>query len=290
MTKDRRQMTEFRKQNTEDRFLICGFRSLSSVLGPLFSVVLAVALAGCASSTEASSPAGVNVAAAPQNNQAEASADSDFEQLDKELEERTIEVPDPLEPFNRVMFGVNDVLYFWVVKPVAQTYEGVVPVPARVGIGNFFGNAATPIRYVNCLLQGKNEGADTELRRFLINTTAGVLGFGDPAMDQHGLKPVEEDLGQTLATYGFHDGFYIVWPFFGPSTARNSVGMLGDQFLNPLWYVEPTELSIGISAVKYTNSASFQLGRYEVFKAAAVDPYIAMRESYIQYRDKQIRE
>jgi phospholipid-binding lipoprotein MlaA len=247
-------------------------------------------LAGCAVSREASSSAGANLAASPQNNQANTSADSDFELLDKELEDRIVEVADPLEPWNRLMFNVNDVLYFWVVKPVAQTYKGVVPEPARLGIGNFFDNASTPAHYVNCLLQGKNEAADTELRRFLINTTVGVLGFGDPAMDQHGLKPVEEDLGQTLATYGFGDGFYIVWPFLGPSTARNSVGMFGDQFLNPLWYVEPTELSIGISVTKYTNAASFQIGRYEVFKAAAIDPYIAMRESYIQYRDKQIRE
>jgi len=272
----------------------------------LVSFVLAVTLAGCAVSQEASSSTGhgppaknhpqaaledaTRLAETPQNDQAEAPADSDFDVLDKELEDRFVRVADPLEPWNRLMFNVNDALYFWVVKPVAQTYKGVVPEPARLGIRNFFDNAGTPARYVNCLLQSKNDAADTELRRFLINTTAGVLGFGDPALDQHGLKPVEEDLGQTLATYGFGDGFYIVWPFLGPSTVRNSVGMLGDQFLNPLWYVEPTELSIGISATKYTNAASFQIGRYEVFKAAAVDPYVAMRESYIQYRDKQIRE
>jgi len=290
MAEDRRQKTGFRKQKTEARFLICGFRSLFSVLRPLFSVVLAIALAGCAVSQEASSSTGANLAGAPANNHVESPADSDFELLDKELEDRFVEVADPLEPWNRLMFNVNDALYFWVVKPVAQAYKGVTPEPARLGIRHFFDNAGTPARYVNCLLQSKNDAADTELRRFLINTTAGVLGFGDPALDQHGLKPVEEDLGQTLATYGFGNGFYIVWPFFGPSTARNSVGMFGDQFLSPLWYVEPTELSIGISVVKYTNAASFQIGRYEVFKAAAIDPYIAMRESYIQYRDKQIRE
>lgn len=264
--------------------------SLLSVLRPSVLILAAVVLAGCAVSQEASSPSGAKLTASPQDSQADAEADSDFDLLDKELEDRVIEVADPLEPCNRVMFQVNDTLYFWVVKPVAQTYKGIVPEPARLGIRNFFDNVGTPVRYVNCVLQGKNKAADTELRRFLINTTAGVLGFGDPALDQYGLKPVDEDLGQTLATYGFRDGFYLVWPFFGPSTVRDSVGMLGDQFLNPLWYVEPTELSIGISAVKSTNGASFQLGRYEVFKAAAVDPYIAMRESYIQYRDKQIRE
>ncbi len=258
--------------------------------------LLAVASAGCAVSQRSASSASLAEPSATRQQASDAStdsapaADSDFDLLEKELEDRFVKVADPLGPWNRVMFQVNDTLYFWVVKPVAQMYKGVTPEPARLGIRNFFDNLGAPAHYVNCLLQGKTSAADTELRRFAINTTAGVLGFGDPALDQFGLKPVEEDLGQTLAGYGLGDGFYIVWPFLGPSTVRDSVGMLGDQFLNPLWYVESTEVSIGISAVKYTNAASFQIGRYEVFKAAAVDPYIAMRESYILYRDKQIRE
>jgi len=251
----------------------------------LVPVILGMVSSGCAVSQKA--PSTTTTPAAAQTND---HVDSDFDLLEDELEQRIVEVSDPLQPFNRVMFQVNDVLYFWVVKPVAQTYRDVMPEPARVGIRNFFENAATPARYVNCLLQGKNAGADTELRRFLINTTVGILGFGDPALDQHGLKPVDEDLGQTLAAAGMNDGFYIVWPLFGPSTARDSLGKVGDAFLDPLRYVEPWELSIGISVVDYTNAASFQIGRYEVFKAAAVDPYIAMRESYIQYRDKLIRE
>ncbi len=282
MTANRRQRTRFRQ---------AGWAGIPAHAVHLFSVVLAVALAGCAVSQEASPSGGANLVAAPQNTQAQAPAESDFDLLEEELlEDQFVKVADPLEPWNRMMFHVNDALYFWVVKPVAQTYEGVMPEPARLGIRNFFDNVGTPARYVNCLLQGKNDAADTELRRFLINTTAGVLGFGDPALDQYGLKPVDEDLGQTLATYGLGDGFYIVWPFLGPSTVRDTAGMLGDHFLNPLWYVEPTELAVGISAVKSTNAASFQIGRYEVFKSAAVDPYVAMRESYIQYRDKQIRE
>jgi ABC-type transporter lipoprotein component MlaA len=255
-------MTEERSQKTEDRprisdlgFPTSDFRPRSCVLGLLFSVGLALLSAGCAVSPKAPSAA-VNPVAATANNQPETPADSDFDLFEEELVDRFIEVADPLEPVNRVMFNVNDALYFWVVKPVAQTYKDLTPEETRMGIRNFFDNAGTPARYVNCLLQGKNEAADTELRRFVINTTAGVLGFGDPALDQHGLKPTEEDLGQTLAVCGLGDGFYIVWPFFGPSTARDSVGTLGDQFLNPLWYVnpfwyvEPTELSIGISAVR----------------------------------------
>ena len=191
---------------------------------------------------------------------------------------------------NRVMFGFNDVLYFWVVKPVMQAYAGVVPKPARIGIGNFFHNVTTPARLVNCLLQGKGPEAGSELRRFAINTTAGVLGFGDPARDRWELEPAEEDLGQTLAVYGLGDGFYVVWPLLGPSTLRDSVGMVGDQFLNPVRYVKPAEASIGISAADAANDGSFHIGEYEAFKSAAVDPYVAMREAYVQYRSKQIKE
>ena len=277
-----------------------GIPRASSLALPIFcllvSFILAVASTGCAVSQSSAPSTPLTEPSAAQQQASDASTDSpppadgDFDVLEKELEDRFVRVADPLAPWNRLMFQVNDTLYFWVVKPVAQTYKAVTPEPARVGIRNFFDNVGAPARYVNCLLQGKNTGADTELRRFAINTTAGILGFGDPALDQYGLKPVDEDLGQTLATYSLGDGFYLVWPLLGPSTVRDSVGMLGDQFLNPFWYVDPTEVSIGISAVKYTNAASFQIGRYEVFKAAAVDPYVAMRESYILYRDKQIRE
>jgi phospholipid-binding lipoprotein MlaA len=239
---------------------------------------------GCASSARntanlpAASPVDVN-----------SSGEAAFDEFDKELSQRQATVPDTIEPWNRAMFGINDIFYFWVAKPVIQTYEKIVPRPVRVCIGNFFENLTTPARYVNCLFQGKGPEADRELRRFGINTTAGVLGFGDPARDRWGLKPAKEDLGQTLAVYGLGDGFYVVWPLLGPSTLRDSVGMVGDGFLNPVRYVKPAEASIGISVVDAVNDGSFHIGEYESFKAAAVDPYVAMRGAYIQYRKKQIR-
>jgi len=248
-------------------------------------VIWLVAGAGCASSARntlnlpAASPVDVN-----------SSGEAAFDEFEEEFSQRQVTISDPLELSNRVMYGVNDVLYFWVAKPVIQTYEKIVPLPARVCIGNFFENLTTPARFVNCLLQGKGPAAGRELHRFVVNTTAGVLGFGDPAYDQWGLKPAEEDLGQTLAVYGLGDGFYIVWPLLGPSTLRDSAGMVGDQFLNPVRYVKPAEASIGISAVDATNKGSFHIGEHEAFKSAAVDPYVAMREAYIQYRSKQIKK
>jgi len=244
-----------------------------------------VAGAGCASSARntsnlpAASPVDVNSFSA-----------AAFDKFDEELSQRQATISDPLESSNRVMYSINDRFYFGVAKPIIQTYENIVPRPARMCIGNFFKNLTTPARFVNCLFQGKGPEANRELRRFGINTTAGVLGFGDPAHDRWGLEPAQEDLGQTLAVYGFGDGFYVVWPLLGPSTLRDSVGMVGDAFLNPVRYVKPAEASIGISAVDATNKGSFHIGEYEAFKSAAVEPYVAMREAYLQYRSKQIKE
>jgi phospholipid-binding lipoprotein MlaA len=229
-------------------------------------------------------------AAQAQDAQDEADVDEDFDLLEDELTEQMVEIADPLEPLNRTMYGLNDILYFWVVKPCALTCELVVPEPARIGISNFFQNLTTPVRLVNCLLQGKGDAAGTEFNRFVINTTAGVLGFGDPARDQHGLEPAEEDLGQTLAVAGFDNGFYIVWPLLGPSTIRDSVGKVGDMFLNPIFFIEHTETAISISAANFANESTFHVGEYEAFKSESLDPYVAMRDIYIQYRSKKVQE
>jgi phospholipid-binding lipoprotein MlaA len=253
----------------------------------LIFVALAGTISGCASSAN-NAPS--MQAADFTNDSAEGFDNDDFDLLEEEYAEQMVEVQDPLEPFNRVMFNVNDALYYWIVKPGSEIYAGVVPEPARIGIYNFFSNLTMPARYVNCLLQGKGEGADTELRRFAINTTCGILGFGDPALDHYGLEPVHEDLGQTLAVYGFDDGFYLVLPLLGPSNTRDSLGRLGDWFLNPVSYVEPTEAAYTITSVRFINTGSLRLGEYESFKSMTVEPYIALRRTYAQYRAKQIQE
>ncbi|HUU19552.1 MAG TPA: VacJ family lipoprotein [Sedimentisphaerales bacterium] len=245
-------------------------------------IILAVMATGCAVSENSTLDTRWSIL---DENQEE-----DFDLLEDEYIEQRVEVDDPLEPWNRLMYNVNDTLYFWVFKPCAQVCKAVVPEPARIGVRNFFQNLTTPVRYVNCLLQGKGDSADTELRRFLVNTTEGILGFGDPARDKYELQVVYEDLGQTLAVHGMDDGFYIVWPLFGSSNVRDSLGMVGDMFLNPVRYVEPTETSIYISAGKGINEGSFHIGEYEDFKAAALEPYVAIRNAYIQYRNNKIQE
>jgi phospholipid-binding lipoprotein MlaA len=265
----------------------------------LTSVILIIATAGCATSNN--SPSADSFAETSENGQAgligsdsgteeESFTDEEFDLLEDELEEEQVEIDDPLEGFNRLMFGLNDSLYFLVFKPVAQTYKGLVSEPVRIGVRNFFQNIGTPVRYVNCLLQGKGPAADIELRRFLVNTTVGVLGFGDPARDQYGLHPTWEDLGQTLAVHGMDSGFYIVWPIFGPSTVRDTLGIIGDAFLNPVRYVRPWEASYTISATRVINGSSFHIEEYEEFKAAFLEPYVAMRHAYVQNRDEKIKK
>jgi phospholipid-binding lipoprotein MlaA len=250
-------------------------------------IILVVMMTGCAVSDKSPS---ANAFVETSDIFKESFTDEEFDLLEEELDEEQVEIDDPLEPWNRLMFGLNDTLYFWIFKPVAQTYKAVAPEPARIGVRNFFQNIGTPVRYVNCLLQGKGPSADIELRRFLVNSTVGVLGFGDPARDQYGLEPTWEDLGQTLAVHGMDSGFYIVWPLLGPSTVRDSLGMVGDSFLNPVRYVDPWETSLIISGTRVLNASSFNIDEYEEFKAAFLEPYVAMRETYVQYREEKINE
>lgn len=222
--------------------------------------------------------------AADQNDDSDSFDDDEYEDEDE------ISVPDPLSLWNKGMFHFNDKFYFWILKPVTKTYKVVVPELARIGVSNFFTNLTTPIRLANCILQGKWQSAHAEIDRFLLNSIFGILGFGNPAKRYPRLKPSEEDLGQTLGVYGIGEGVYIVWPFLGPSTLRDSVGLLGDSFINPLSYVEPVEAAVGIYGYRIVNDTSFRLGDYESLKEAAIDPYEALRDAYIQHRKSKVEE
>ena len=220
----------------------------------------------------------------------DAFSDDEFDLFDDEFEEDKVQVADPLAIWNRGMFHFNDKFYFWILKPVARGYRAVVPSPVRTGVRNFFTNLTTPIRLVSCILQWKWQAAGAESVRFLLNSTVGVLGFGNPAKKYPKLNPSEEDLGQTLGVYGIGNGFYIVWPFLGPSTLRDSVGLVGDFFLNPVFYVEPMEAAVGITSYRIVNDTSFKIGDYESLKKAAINPYEALRDAYIQHRKSKVKK
>lgn len=214
------------------------------------------------------------------------------EEFTEEFEEEIPLIRDPAESFNRGTFYVNDKLYFWIFKPVAAGYRFVVPEKAKVGVRRFFTNLGMPMRFVNDILQFKFKFAGIELGRFVINTTVGVAGFMDPAEKWWHLYRHDEDFGQTLGFYGLGPGIYINWPFFGPSSVRDTVGMVGDLFLNPLAYLflEDRALSIGADMYSRVNEASLNVGIYEQIKKDAFDPYIFIRDAYHQHRESAVRE
>lgn len=200
-------------------------------------------------------------------------------------------IADPLEPMNRVFFHFNDKLYFWFLKPISVGYGTAVPEELRVGIRNFFDNLSMPIRAVNCILQGDIKGFGTELSRFVVNSTLGVAGFGDPAKQIFGIDTEDEDLGQTIGFYGLGPAFYINWPLLGPSSVRDTIGMVGDSFLSPMYYaVDATKYKIAIKGFEQVNSTSLKIGDYESLKKSALDPYISLRDAYHQYRQHKIKE
>lgn len=198
-------------------------------------------------------------------------------------------VADPIEPVNRGMFFLNDKLYHWVLHPVARGYSFVVPEGVRVAVRNFFFNLSTPIRAANALLQGKPRETGTELARFGLNSTVGIVGFFDVAKE-FGLRRADEDTGQTLGKWGFGNGFYLVLPLLGPSTARDTVGIVGDTFLDPLTYLTAPRYAIYARAFRSQNDLSLRLDEYDQLTSAAVDPYVAVRNFYIQNRAKRVRE
>jgi len=219
--------------------------------------------------------------------------EDNFEQglFEDEFETKQLQVADPLYYWNKGMYHFNDKLYFWLLKPLARGYTAITPDIFRVGVRNLFYNLMMPIRFVNCILQGKANAAASEFTRFVINTTVGVLGIVDPASQYPLLNLADdEDLGQTFAKYGIGNGFFLVWPILGPSTLRDFIGSLGDAYLNPLVYVDPFEAQLAVRGFNLVNKTSFHIGEYEALKEASVDPYVAMRNSYLQFREKKIKQ
>ena len=144
-------------------------------------------------------------------------------------------VPDPLEPINRVTFSLNHQIYRFVLRPISKGYEKIVPTPVRKGIYNAYENVKFPIRVVNNALQGNFTRARQELEKFLINTSIGVGGIIRQSDRIPSLAEVPRtDTGSTFAKWGVSSGPYLVLPLLGPSTFRDTVGLVGDSALNPV--------------------------------------------------------
>ena len=224
----------------------------------------------------------------------EESAVSAGEEAAEEAEAEGPLIADPFAPFNKLMFQVNDKLYFWLMKPIAQGYSHVVIEPVRIVLNNVFDNLKAPARIVDNLLQLRFKEAGNEFVRFLLNTVVGIGGAGDFAKDVFGIKKQDADFGQMLGHHGIGHGFYLVLPLFGPTSLRDGVGLAADRFMYPLSYISMNNLTFGEAAGIFVgekvNETSLTIGDYEAFKESTIDPYIAMRDAFVQYRQKKVED
>lgn len=224
--------------------------------------------------------------------------DDDF---DQEYQSQAESIADPLEPWNRFWFSFNNYVFDYVWHPISIGYNTVLPRPVRSGVSNFFYNLKFPLRFINDLLQGKFLAAGVEFSRFVGNTAFGLGGVFDVTSHQKAAAVTHpEDFGQTLGYWGVGHGFYIVWPFFGPSTLRDSVGMAGDYFCDPvsyidpwfLWYSNPDWEWLAWSAwgARTLSITAATADSYIELRNSAFEPYTAFRNAYVQHRNDEVSQ
>jgi len=196
---------------------------------------------------------------------------------------------DPFEGFNRAMYAFNDGLDEVALKPVSRAYKAVAPEPLRGMVRNFFANIADLWIGANNLLQGKPADTVTDWARFGFNTVFGVLGINDVASEM-GLEKHNEDFGQTFAVWGVGDGPYLVLPFFGPYTLRDSGGLVLDWELDPVVRARPIALRNSLIATRFVSKRTDFLDASRVMDEAALDRYVFLRDAYLQRRRSLIHD
>lgn len=194
---------------------------------------------------------------------------------------------DPYEAFNRPVHHFNDKLDKYVAKPVSDTYKFITPDFMETGVRNFFSNLQDVGVVINDVLQAKFDQSSQDLARLMMNTTLGLGGVFDVATNV-GLSKNNEDFGQTLAVWGVPQGHYLVLPFVGPATFRDLPGFVVDTALNPSTYVGG--FALPISSLGVINSRANAEGSLRFINEAALDPYVFMRESYLQWRNYQVSD
>ncbi len=204
----------------------------------------------------------------------------------------TLEEYDPWEPFNEAMFKFNkSFLDDYVLKPVAKAYNFVMPDMFQQMIDNGFSNIKVVQYIVNNLLQGRILGASTEVGRFLINSTLGIGGLFDIAKQEFNLQKTKTDFGQTLGLWGANPGPFLVLPFLPPLTVRDGIGMFVDGAMDPLSYYIPFIWDrFGMKIGDTINDRSLNLDLYQGFEETTVDLYSAVRNGYLQRRQRLIED
>jgi phospholipid-binding lipoprotein MlaA len=253
------------------------------MLGFAFIAVLGISLAGCSSRRDDSQTSDERARAAiiasdspsPFHN-----ADSS-EQMDY----------DPWESVNEKTFSLNfNYIDHYGLKPAAKVWSDVFPASVRHSLANAFYNLAMPVRLVNQVLQTRFPAAGEEIARFVVNTTVGVAGLFDPA-SHLGLKKNQADSGETLALYGVRPGPYLVLPLLQPLTVRDAVGYAADSLMDPLsWFITPIGADFGRSAAYQINERAENMTMYDDVEDTSLDLYAAVRNGYLQRRNKAIRD
>jgi len=190
---------------------------------------------------------------------------------------------DPLEPMNRALYAVHDVVDTNVVKPVAQGYVDVIPYFIRKGISNVFNNIEDAFSALNGTLQGKFDKAGNDMGRVMVNSLFGVVGLIDVASDI-GIERGDEDFGQTFAYWGIPAGPYLFIPLFGPTTVRDGTGVIIRIAAGPVGFIPDVPLRNSLYAVGFIDQRSQLLGVGELVDTAALDRYTFIRNAYFQRR------
>jgi phospholipid-binding lipoprotein MlaA len=197
---------------------------------------------------------------------------------------------DPWETTNRAIFDFNEKVDENVLRPLAVGYERSVPQSVRTGVVNFFSNLSDLMTAVHHLFQFNFRSSSESAIRFLVNSTVGILGFADVATNM-GIAKTEEDTGQTLGTYGIPSGAYVVLPFLGPSSVRDSLGRVVDIMGDPFNNIVPDRgAKLAGNALKIVDTRARMISAEQAFEALAFDRYIGMRSAYFAIREAQIND
>jgi phospholipid-binding lipoprotein MlaA len=190
---------------------------------------------------------------------------------------------DPLEPLNRGIYQFNDAVDRGVMKPVAKGYKAVLPQPVRTGVGNFFSNLDDVVVLFNDLLQFKFGQAASDFSRLVWNTSIGILGLIDVATPMD-LPKHNEDFGQTLGRWGVGNGPYLVLPLLGSSNLRDTVGLIVDYRVDPVYQQDDIADRNTAMVLRAIHKRSVLLGAEDVVQEAALDPYTFVRDAYLDRR------
>ncbi len=212
---------------------------------------------------------------------------------DKEAVAEFEALNDPVEPTNRGIFELNQALDKAIIKPIATVYKDYLPELIQKAVHNLLNNLRSPVIFLNDILQGKLERAGETLARFLINSTLGVGGLGDPA-DDFGIEFHNEDFGQTLAVWGMPEGPYIVLPIFGPSNPRDTIGLVVDTLVDPLniWLSNTNreQFIYARAALRGIDERVQVYDALEDLEKSSLDYYASLRSLYRQRREDEIRD